>query len=392
LEEGNVDFELPPNVEEFRQELREFLAREWPPERRSRVAAGDTYEEEREFRRKLAQKGWLAMSWPKEYGGQGRSILEQYIFSEEMAYHGAPAGTVGVGQVGPTLMSYGSDEQKQRFLPRIAAGEMDFALGYTEPEAGTDLASLQTRAVADGDDFVINGTKIYTSAAHRAEYVWLATRTDPDAPKHRGISLFIVDLKSPGITIRPLWTMGDGRTNQTFYDNVRVPRENLVGELNRGWYYVAHALDFERITVFTVATLRAGFDDLVAWVRQASYDGYPLREDPEVRDQIARLSADLEVAQLLSYRVAWMISKGQHPNYEASMLKVFSTEFMQRLYQEGTRILGLYGQLTPASPLAPAGGRFERSHRSSVMPTFGAGSSEIQRNIIATRGLGLPRA
>lgn len=387
-----MDFELPPNVEEFRQEIREFLAKEWPAERRRRVAAGDNYAEEREFRRKLAQKGWLALSWPKEYGGQGRSILEQYIFSEEMAYHGAPAGTVGVGQVGPTLMAYGSDEQKQRFLPRIAAGEMDFALGYTEPEAGTDLASLKTRAVADGDDFVINGTKIYTSAAHRAEYVWLATRTDPEAPKHRGISLFIVDLKSPGITVRPLWTMGDGRTNQTFYDNVRVPRENLVGELNRGWYYVAHALDFERITVFTVATLRAGFDDLVAWVRQASYDGDALREDPEVRDQIARLSADLEVAQMLSYRVAWMISKGQHPNYGASMLKVFSTEFMQRLYQCGTRILGLYGQLTPDSRLAPAGGRFERSHRASVMPTFGAGSSEIQRNIIATRGLGLPRA
>jgi alkylation response protein AidB-like acyl-CoA dehydrogenase len=387
-----VDFELPANVEAFRAELREFLKEEWPPEKRERIAAGDGYEEERAFRRRLAQKGWLAMSWPKEYGGQGRSILEQYIFSEEMAYHGAPAGTVGVGQVGPTLMRYGSEEQKSRFLPQIAAGEVDFALGYTEPEAGTDLASLTTRAVEDGDDFIINGTKIYTSAAHRAEYVWLATRTDPEAPKHRGISLFIVDLKSPGISVRPLWTMGDGRTNQTFYDNVRVPRENLIGELNRGWYYVAHALDFERITVFTVATLRAGFDALVATVKAATYDGRPLREEPEVRDTIAQLSTELEVAQMLSYRAAWMISNDQHPNYEASMLKVFATEYMQRLYQQGSRLLGLYGQLAPGSAWAPAGGRFERSHRASVMPTFGAGSSEIQRNIIASRGLGLPRS
>jgi alkylation response protein AidB-like acyl-CoA dehydrogenase len=289
-------------------------------------------------------------------------------------------------------MAYGTPEQKARFLPRIAAGEIDFALGYTEPEAGTDLASLSTRAVADGDDFIINGTKLYTSGAHRAEYVWLATRTDPEAPKHRGVSLFMVDLKSPGITVRPLWTMDGGRTNQTFYDNVRVPRENLVGEVNRGWYYVAHALDFERITVFTVATIRVGFDELVAFIKQASYDGYALKDDPEVRDQIARFSVELEVAQMLSYRVAWMVSKGEHPNYEASMLKVFCTEFQQRLYHYGTRILGLYGQLTPGSPHAPAGGRFERGHRSAVMPTFGAGSSEIQRNIIATRGLGLPRS
>jgi hypothetical protein len=386
-----MDFELPANVAAFRQEIRDFLASEWATDRRNRSTAGDNYEEERTFRRKLAERGWLAMSWPKEYGGQGRSILEQYIFSEEMAYHGAPAGTVGVGQVGPTLMAYGSDEQKQRFLPRIAAGEIDFALGYTEPGAGTDLASLQTRAVADGDDFLINGSKIFTSAAHRAEYVWLATRTDPDAPKHRGISLFMVDLKSPGITVTPLWTMAGGRTNQTFYDNVRVPRENLVGELNRGWYYVAHALDFERITVFTVATLRAGFDELVACIKMADFDGWRLREDPDVRDQIAQLSTELEVAQMLSYRVAWMISQGQHPNYEASMLKLFATEFMQRLYHTGTRALGLYGHLQPGSKRAPADGRFERSHRASVMPTFGAGSSEIQRNIIATRGFGLPR-
>ena len=389
-----MDFKLPSEVEAFRQEVREFIFKEWPEDRRRGAYAysEETYSQEREFRRKLGEKGWLALSWPVEYGGSGRPFWEQFVFYQEMSYHGAPAGGTGVNLVGPVIMRVGTDDQKARFLPRIAQGDIDLALGYTEPDSGTDLASLQTRAVRDGDDYVINGTKRFTSAAHRAEYVWLATRTDPDAPKHRGISMFLVDLKSPGITIRPLWTMGDGRTNEMYLDNVRVPRENLIGEENRGWYYAAAALDFERISVFPVASLRSTFDKLVDYIRTASFDGHRLKDDPDVRRKIARISTELEVAQMLSLRAAWIVSQGMIPNYEASMLKVFGTELQQRMTHAATLILGLYGQLQDGSPDAVLEGRFERAYRAAVMPTFGAGSNEIQRNIIATRGMGLPRS
>src|SRR5215207_8965226 len=265
-----MDFAIPPEVEAFRQEVREFVQTEWSEELRARAAShgGDTYEQERAFRRRLGERGWLSLPWPKQYGGQERSPLEYYIFHEEMSYAGAPASATGVGMVAPTLMHFGAEEQKQRFLPRIASGEIDFCLGYSEPDAGSDLASLQIRAEEDGDSFVINGIKRWTSGAHRSEYAWLAARTDPAAPKHRGISMFMVDMKSPGITVKPIYTMGDIRTNETYWENVRVPRENLVGEKNRGWYYVAAALDFERLLVGNANNFRSAFDRLVEAVKQ----------------------------------------------------------------------------------------------------------------------------
>lgn len=388
-----MDFAIPREAETFRQEVRQFVEAEWPPEMRARTAShGDeVYEQERAFRRKLGERGWLSLPWPKQYGGQERSPLEYYIFHEEMSYAGAPASATGVGMVAPTLMHFGSDEQKQRFLPRIASGEIDFCLGYSEPDAGSDLASLQIRAVEDGDVFVINGIKRWTSGAHRSEYAWLAARTDPAAPKHRGVSMFMVDMKSPGITVKPIWTMGDSRTNETYWEDVRVPRENLVGEKNRGWYYLAAALDFERIAVFTVGGFRAKFEQLVEAVKMAEYGGRRLKDDPQIRQKIATISVELEAAQMLSYRAAYLVASGQIPNYESAMLKLYSTEAQQRMSHVATQIFGLYGQLRAGSPDSVADGEFERFYRSMVMPTFGAGASELQRGIIATRGMGLPR-
>ena len=237
-----MEFRFSAEALAFEREVQEFLAREWDASLRKRVAAtGDSYELERGFRAKLAERGRLTLSWPQKYGGQERSYEEQYLFQEALNYVGAPTATVAVQQVGPTLMAYGSAEQQASFLPRIARGEIEFALGYTEPDVGTDLASLQLRAIRDGDDYVLNGIKRFTSAAHRAEYVWLAARTDPAAPKHRGISMFLVDLATPGITVKPIWTMSGSRTNEVYWDDVRIPADALVGEENRGWYYAAHA-------------------------------------------------------------------------------------------------------------------------------------------------------
>ena len=376
----------------FEAEVRAFLHAEWGRDRRrASDDNAEAYAEERAFRRKLAERGWLTMSWPAEFGGGERTFEEQYLFQEACNYVGAPIATVAVQQVGPTLMRFGTDQQREHFLPPIARGEVEFALGYTEPDAGTDLASLQLRAVRDGDDFVFNGIKRFTSAAHRAEYVWLAARTDPDVPKHRGISMFLVPLDSEGITIRPIWTLAGYRTNEVYFEDVRAPAEALVGEENRGWYYAAHALDYERVSIFTVSGVRAVFDALVAWASQPGPDGVRPADRPSVRATLAHYRVELEVLQMLSYRNLGMIGRGEHPEHEASMVKIFSTEMMQRLQNAGLRLMRLHGQLSPEDERAPIGGRIEQGYRAAVMPTFGAGANEVMRNIIATRGLGMPR-
>ncbi len=388
-----MEFRFSEEALAFEREVEDFLAVEWSAEvRRALDASPDRYPAERAFRRKLAEKGWLTMSWPREYGGQERSYEEQYLFQEALNYVSAPGATVAVQQVGPTLMTYGTNAQKEAFLPRIARGEIDFALGYTEPDAGTDLASLQLRAARDGDDYVLNGIKRFTSAAHRAEYVWLAARTDPSAPKHRGISMFLVDLETPGITVKPIWTMSGIRTNEVYWEDVRVPADALVGEENRGWYYAAHALDFERVSIFTVSGVRAVFDALMRWARAEGPGGRRPIDEARVARTLAGYKVQLEVLQMLAWRNLGMIKRGEHPNHEASEVKIASTELMQRLLHTGTKLLGPYGQLTPESALAPLGGRIEQGYRAAVMPTFGAGSNEVMRTIIATRGFGLPRA
>ncbi len=377
----------------FEAEVNEFLDQEWTTELRATIGdpTTDTMVEERGFRKLLAERGWLTMSWPAEYGGQERSLEEQYLFWEAMNYVGAPQATVATQQVGPTLMRFGTEEQQERFLPPIARGEVEFALGYTEPDAGSDLASLQLRAVKDGDDYILNGIKRFTSGAHRSEYVWLATRTNPDAPKHRGVSMMLVDMQSAGITVKPLWTMAGYRTNEVYFEDVRVPTNVLVGEENQGWYYAAHALDRERISIFTVSSVRAVYDRLMDWASSDTPMGRPI-DEAGIKGTMADFKVQLEVLQHLSYRILDMLKREESPNYEASQVKIFSTEMMQRLQNFSLHAMGLYGQLNGNDRRAPIEGSAENGYLAAVMPTFGAGGNELQRNIIAQRGFGLPRA
>ncbi len=386
-----MEFHFTQEEDQFRSEIRQFLANSLPPD-----WDGTSIDEEdaaaitRSFTRKLAARGWLAMAWPKEYGGQAAGHIRQLIYNEEMAYHLAPgAFNMGVAWVGPAIMLYGTDEQKQRYLPRIARGEDIWCTLYSEPAAGSDLAALQTRAVLEGDEFVINGHKIWTSGAHIADWGWLAARTDLDAPKHKGISTFVVNMKTPGITVRPLINMaGEHDFNEVFFDDVRIPKENLVGELNRGWYHIAVALDFERSGIQSYAIARRTLQDLASLVRNHRST---LLNLPTARLGLAERVIELNVGTLLAYRVAWMQSHGKVPNYEASMSKLFGSELTQRIAQTGMVIIGMCGQLMPGSLRAPLSGRYALAYLRAVSSTIAAGTSEIQRNIIATRGLGLPR-
>ena len=389
-----MDFAFTPDEEAFRAEVRAFLDAELPADWEG---GGDFDDEDRQrdheefvqaFGRKLAARKWLALPWPQEYGGLGASVMQQVIYNEEIAYRRAPAAfSMGVAWVGPALMIYGTDEQKQRFLPPIADGSEVWCTLYSEPGSGSDLASLQTRAIRDGDEYVINGQKIWTSGAHHADWGWLAARTDPDAPKHRGISMLLLDMKAPGVSVRPLINMANGHAfNEVFFDNVRIPAANLVGTENRGWYHLAVSLDFERSSISGSAGAQRTFEDLLAFVRA---------EKPALstamRARLADLQIEINVARNLSYRIAAMQQQGQVPNYEASAAKIFSAELSQRLAAVGINLLNLYGQLDEPSPYAPLKGRFERGYLQTVSATIGGGTSEVNRNVVATRGLGLPR-
>lgn len=390
-----MEFNFSPEEEAFRQELRGFLERELPEGWAGPTDedGDDDWEFTLEMRKKLADKGWLTMAWPEEYGGVGASHMMQVIFAEEMAYHRAPGRDVfGTRMMAPTLMIHGTEDQKREHLPPVARGEVQWCQGYSEPESGSDLASLQTRAVEDGDDFVINGTKVWTSGAHRADHIMLLTRTDPDAPKHRGISFLLADMNTPGLEVRPIINMANQHSfNMVTFDNVRVPQKNLVGEKNRGWYVGATLLDFERSGVDYSAGSQRTLEELVQFAKENTSNGRPLAEDPLVRRRLADLAIEVEVSRLISYNTAWMQSQELVPNKEASMGKVFGTELQQHVAAAGMSLLGLYGQLEPGSKYAPLKGRIERSYLMSISATIAAGTSEIQRNIIATRGLGLPR-
>ncbi|MDP2949390.1 MAG: acyl-CoA dehydrogenase family protein [Chloroflexota bacterium] len=392
-----MDFRFAPEEEDFRAEVRAFLKQELPDEGEEPFAEEGTEEHwqfSRQFIKKLAARRWLALAWPPEYGGLGAPHWQQLIYNEEMAYHRAPIGLnqMGVLWVGPSIMLYGTEEQKRRYLPAICAGDDIWCTFYTEPGAGSDLAALQTRAEEDGDDYVVNGTKIFTTLAHRSQYGWLAARTDPAAPKHKGISTFIVDMKSPGITVTPLLNLaGVHALNQVFFDNVRIPKENLVGEKNRGWYQVAVALDFERSGVALPAHARRNLEELLAYVKEAQEAGQAGGELSLVRLKLADLAVEIEVGRALAYRIVSLQSRGIIPNYEASASKLYGTEMMQRFFNAGLHILGLYGQLQRDSRWSRLRGRWERGYLASLGGTVGGGTSEIQRNIIAIRGLGLPR-
>ena len=387
-----MDFRFTAEQEKFRQELRHFLQREVTPELLEELEARGEEGYSREFTQQVARKGWIGLAWPKEYGGQGLGYIERLIYNEEMVYRKAPWGYhfFGDRQHGPSFIAAGTEKQKKTYLPRITSGEAGFCVGYTEPGAGSDLASVQTRAVADGDDFVINGQKMYTSGAHYSDHIWLATRTNPDVPKHKGISILIVDMKLPGVAVRPLITMDGGRTNEVFFDDVRVSKDCLVGEKDRGWYIMAANLDYERSGIERVTEYLRLFEGIVQFVRDASRDN-SFMCNPIVENKLAEMSIEFRVGQLLAYRVAWMQSQELIPNYEASMSKVFGSELSQRVANVGMQVMGLYGQLEKGSKWAQLQGRIERTYLRSVSDTVRGGSSEIQRNIIATRGLELPR-
>ncbi len=388
-----MDFQFSEEEEAFRKEVREFLRKEWP------LADYDLDNPEhwnaaKELEKKLGAKGWLCMAWPKEYGGLGASHMHQLVFQEEMASAHAPVlDGQGVYMVGPCLMFQGTEEQRQRFLPPIARSEVVWVQGFSEPNAGSDLASLQTRAVLDGDDYVVNGQKTWTTRAHRGDWIHIMVRTDPDAPKHRGISYLLVDMRSPGISINPIVNM-TGRADyyEVYFDDVRVPKTNLVGQENQGWYVALTTLAFERSAIGAyVAQTRHVLQDLVQFARDTKRNGQPLIKDPMIARKLAELTIEIEVAQLLSHRVVWMASRGQLPNYEASVAKTFTTELQQRIANFGMHLLGLYGQLAEGSKWAALEGLVQYEYLWTVGVTIYAGSNEIQRNIIATRGLDLPR-
>ncbi|MEX0750124.1 MAG: acyl-CoA dehydrogenase family protein [Dehalococcoidia bacterium] len=390
-------FTFTPEQDAFRSEVRSFLDTALPAgwEGADNAIDDESVEVGRTFLKQLAPKKWIAPAWPAEYGGLGMSLWDQVVFNEEMGYARAPIiNTAAVGYLGPTIILYGTDEQKKQHLPGITNGDVIWCQGYSEPNSGSDLASLQTRAVQDGDDFVINGQKIWTSQAHYADWMFLIARTDPDAPKHRGISYFLLDMKTPGITVRPLINMADGAGfNEVFFENVRVPRSGLLGELNRGWYIATTTLDFERSSIGGTSQAMRALEDLTRFAKNErdAATGAPIWESPLVRHAIADLWLSLEVTRLLSYRVVSMQSKGLVPNYEASIIKVFNSEYIQRQARVGMGIMGLYGGLWEESPYAKLKGRFSKSYVTSVGGAIAGGTSEIQRNIIAQRGLGLPR-
>ena len=347
----------------------------------------------REMRRKLARRGWLTMHWPEEYGGQGASPVRSTIFNEEMSYNRAPGRDIfGVRMLAPVLMIYGTEDQKKAFLPPVAKGEVQWCQGYSEPGSGSDLASLQTRAVSDGDDYVLNGTKIWTTMAHVADWIMVLARTDTDAPKHRGISFILVDMKSQGVSVQPVDNMTGGHDfNQIFFDNVRVPKRNLVGEENMGWYVGVTLLDFERSGIDYSATSRKLLSELMDHLRSTSNAGVSTARYFHMRNLLADRYIEAETARLLAYGVAWMQGQGLIPNKEASMSKVFGSETLQRVTSTGMEVLGLYGQLRPGDKWAPLNGRVPENWMTSFAHTIAAGTSEVQRNIIASRGLGLPR-
>jgi alkylation response protein AidB-like acyl-CoA dehydrogenase len=395
-----MDFRDSPAHEALRTEIKDFLRDNLPADfEESPVGAewsGDQSEHDiaMDFNKRLAKRGWLTAHWPKEYGGLGLSIMEQVVLREEISYRRAPIlNANGLNMLGPVLMLYGTDEQKKRHLPGIAKCEVQWAQGYSEPNAGSDLASLQTRAVRDGDEYVLNGTKIWTGHGYNADWIFVLARTNPEAPKHKGISFFLMPMKSPGLTVLPLRSM----TNhihfcQEYFEDVRVPAENLVGQENQGWYIGAALLDFERSGIGSAAGIRRSLEDLIGFVKENKSTGQPSNTSrPEVRNKIADRYIEMETGRSLSYRIASIQEAGGIPNYEASMAKVFFSELSTRMSYTGFQVLQMFGQVREGDRWAKMRARFGLGTMTYLTTTIGGGTSEIQRNIIATRGLGLPR-
>ena len=391
-----MDFKDTTEQAAFRQEVRDFIKNEVKGDEQmedmERGAYRGAFEKLKDLRGKLAKRGWIAPAWPKEYGGAGLDVMRQFIMNEEFAENRVPpVGGMGTSMVGPTIITHGNEDQKKEHLSRILNGEVQWCQGFSEPGSGSDLASLQTRAVKDGDDYIINGQKIWTSGAQYAHWMFMLARTDPDAPKHKGISYFLVDMKSPGIEVRPLTNLANQNMfNEVFFDNVRVPARNIVGEVNRGWYVGTTTLDFERSSIGSAVGMGLQVKSLIKFAAEHEKDGQSRSGYlNSVKTELAERYIEVNLARMMSYRVVTMQAKGMIPNHEASMSKLFSSELTQRISRTGMKVLGQYGQLWGDD--APMKGRYEGSYMTSLASTIAGGTSEIQRNIIAQRGLGLPR-
>jgi 3-oxocholest-4-en-26-oyl-CoA dehydrogenase alpha subunit len=385
-----------PEQEQLRRELRAYFAGLMTPELRAGLAnaageygGGQAY---RQIVRQLGRDGWLVLGWPTEYGGRGGSMIDQLIFTDEAAIAHVPVPFLTLNSVGPTIMKFGTPEQKAQYLPRIAAGEIHFSIGYSEPEAGTDLASLRTRAVRDGDEYVVNGQKMWTSLIQYADYVWLACRTDPEAPRHKGLSILIVPTDSEGFSWTPVHTMAGATTSATYYSDVRVPASALVGEENRGWPLITNQLNHERVALTSAAPIFSALGDVRDWAAATKLaSGQRLIDQEWVQLNLARVHAKAEFLKLVNWRIAADAGKGLGPA-AASATKVFGTEFATEAYRLLMEVLGAHADVREGSPGAVLSGRVERMHRAALILTFGGGTNEVQRDIIAAVGLGLPAA
>jgi alkylation response protein AidB-like acyl-CoA dehydrogenase len=391
-----VNFEFSETELDFAAEVEKFLDEHATPDvadvtRENMAQIVDT-PERRAFMAKLSKRGWMGMTWPREYGGQEKAGVYEYLLNEALARRGAPQIGKGVGIVGKTVIRHGSEKLKQEFLPKIINAEVEFAVGYSEPQAGSDAANMQLKAEKVEGGWNLNGQKTWTTSAHFADWYWVGARTDPDAPKHDGISLFLVPMDHPGLEIRATWTIGDERTNEVFFDDVFVPDAYLVGEQGRGFRYISEALDLERFTMFTFSPIEQRLEELVEYVKTAKRDGKPLRDDPVVRRTIAQLLTRAEAARVLGLRfVAAASAGGKPPTIEASEYKLFATQLSQSVADATLDLAGPGAQLRVHTQEAPLRGRPEMSYRYSVIDTIGGGASEIQKNIIARRKLGLPK-
>ena len=392
-----VDFHDNSEEAAFRTEVKSFIQNEFQPRRermREEARSAQPFDRpptQREWEKELANRGWVAPAWPKQYGGAGLSVMQQFIFNEEMAEARAPRpGGIAIGMAGPTIITIGTDDQQQEHLPPILSGDAIWCQGYSEPGSGSDLASLQTRAVKDGDDFVVNGQKIWTSGAHRSDWMILLARTDPDAPKHKGITYFVLDMKSPGVQTRPLVNMaGTHEFNEVFFEDVRIPQRNVLGEVNRGWYGAVTTLDFERSSIGSAVGMQQSVEDVIRYAKENRGSGLSSVDRRETKIALTDRYIETQTARMISYRIVSMQNQGLIPNHEASMAKLFAMELNQRITATAVKVLGLHGQLQGKN--APRRGRHAYGFIRSIANTIEGGTSEIQRNIIATRGLGLPR-
>ena len=399
-----MDFGYTAEQEALRQEVLQFIAENVTPGVQEELAGGSEVSRGphlQELHRKVVDRGWIGISWPREYGGQAGSRIDQYIVEEEFARIGIRV--VGAGSGAAAILAAGTEEQKQHFLPGLISGEIVFALGFTEPQAGADLAGLQCRAVRDGDEYVINGQKMFTSFADYATHIYLMARTDPDAPRHRGISIFLVPMDTPGITVRPLWTIqsdppappgttyGQRRTNETFFEDVRVPQSAMLGEENTGWYVGAMGLNLDRVGAGRYLMSVRRDEDIINWIKENDLDGYSLADDPSIRDRLAELWIEAQVCRLMTMRSMSIVEHGGTFTYEGSAEKVWAPEHGVRTTETISQILGPYAQLMNGSEGAIEDGLFAHNMMGAFQSGINHGSVQVMKDQVARRGLGLPR-